>query len=90
MVDFSRGREMMVDAQIVRRGVQDWRVLEVMGSVPREVFVKPGFEESAYEDSPLPIGEGQTISQPYIVASMIAPAWLELGGKVLEVGAGSG
>lgn len=90
MADFSRAREKMVDAQIVRRGVHDWRVLEAMRSVPREVFVKPGFEEFAYEDSPLPIGEGQTISQPYIVASMIEAAWLEPGDTVLEVGAGSG
>ena len=60
------------------------------GSVPREAFVQPGFEEFAYEDGPLPIGEGQTISQPYIVALMIEAAEVRPGDRVLEVGAGSG
>ena len=61
-----------------------------MRRVPREAFVEPGMEEFAYEDSPLPIGEGQTISQPYIVALMIEAAELAPGDRVLEVGAGSG
>jgi protein-L-isoaspartate(D-aspartate) O-methyltransferase len=61
-----------------------------MRAVPREAFVEPGFEEFAYEDSPLPIGEGQTISQPYIVALMIEAAELKPEDRVLEVGAGSG
>jgi protein-L-isoaspartate O-methyltransferase len=65
VADFSRSRERMVEVQVARRGVRDRRVLEAMRRVPREAFVEPGWEEFAYEDSPLPIGEGQTISQPY-------------------------
>src|SRR5205823_14295723 len=61
-----------------------------MRQVPREAFVAPGFEEFAYEDSPLPIAEGQTISQPYIVALMIEAAEVKPGDRVLEIGAGSG
>jgi protein-L-isoaspartate(D-aspartate) O-methyltransferase len=80
----------MVEAQIARRGVRDPAVLAAMRSVPREAFISPGFEEFAYEDSALPIAEGQTISQPYIVAAMAAAAELEENDKVLEVGAGSG
>ena len=80
----------MVEAQIARRGVRDPSVLKAMREVPREAFISPGFEEFAYEDSALPIAEGQTISQPYIVAAMVAAAELEESDKVLEVGAGSG
>ena len=80
----------MVDVQIARRGVRDRSVLNAMREVPREAFVEPGFEEFAYEDGALPIGEGQTISQPYIVALMIEAAEIGPGDKVLEVGAGSG
>jgi protein-L-isoaspartate(D-aspartate) O-methyltransferase len=80
----------MVNVQIAGRGIRDEGVLSAMRSVPREVFVEPGFEEFAYEDTPLPIGEGQTISQPYIVALMIEAATLQPGDRVLEVGAGSG
>src|SRR6058998_3684745 len=83
-------RERMMERQIAARGVDDRRVLEAMRRVPREAFVAPGFEEFAYEDSPLPIAEGQTISQPYIVALMIEAAEVKPGDKVLEVGAGSG
>lgn len=90
MFDFSRARNKMVEVQIARRGVRDARVLEAMRRVPREAFVKSGFEEFAYEDGPLPIGEGQTISQPYIVALMIEAAEIKPGDSVLEVGAGSG
>ena len=90
MLDLSRARNRMVDMQIARRGVRDPRVLEAMRQVPREAFVEPGFEEFAYEDGPLPIGEGQTISQPYIVALMIEAAEVKPGDRVLEVGAGSG
>jgi protein-L-isoaspartate(D-aspartate) O-methyltransferase len=83
-------RQRMVEAQIARRGVKDERVLAAMRKVPRENFTAPGFEEFAYEDSALPIAEGQTISQPYIVGAMLAGAELEPGDKLLEVGAGSG
>jgi protein-L-isoaspartate(D-aspartate) O-methyltransferase len=90
MPDLSRARDRMVDVQIARRGVRDPHVLNAMRQVPREAFVEPGFEEFAYEDGPLPIGEGQTISQPYIVALMIEAAEVRSGDRVLEVGAGSG
>lgn len=90
MLDFSRARERMVEVQIAGRGVRDARVLDAMRRVPREAFVAPGFEDFAYEDGPLPIGEGQTISQPYVVALMIEAAEVSPGDRVLEVGAGSG
>jgi protein-L-isoaspartate(D-aspartate) O-methyltransferase len=80
----------MVDVHIARRGVSDERVLEAMRTVPRENFVETGFEEFAYEDAPLPIAEGQAISQPFIVARMIEAAELEPADRVLEVGTGSG
>src|SRR5947208_8601073 len=83
-------RERMVERQIAARGVDDQRVLDAMRQVPREAFVAPGFEEFAYEDAPLPISEGQTISQPYIVALMREAAEVKPGDSVLEVGAGSG
>src|ERR1043166_1798390 len=89
-MDQTQARNRMVEAQIARRGVRDPAVLAAMRSVPREAFISPGFEEFAYEDSALPIAEGQTISQPYIVAAMAAAAELEKTDKVLEVGAGSG
>jgi protein-L-isoaspartate(D-aspartate) O-methyltransferase len=89
-MDNAQARNRMVEAQIARRGVRDPAVLAAMRSVPREAFISPGFEEFAYEDSALPIAEGQTISQPYIVAAMVAAAELEEADKVLEVGAGSG
>lgn len=90
MLDFAWSRNRMVDVQLARRGIRDALVLDAMRKVPREAFVEPGMEEFAYEDSPLAIGEGQTISQPYIVALMIEAAELEPGDRVLEVGAGSG
>jgi protein-L-isoaspartate(D-aspartate) O-methyltransferase len=90
MLDLARARNRMVDIQITRRGVRDSYVLEAVRRVPREAFVAPGYEEFAYEDVPLPIGEGQTISQPYIVALMIEAAEVKPGDSVLEVGAGSG
>ncbi len=90
MLDLSPARDRMVDIQIARRGVRDRHVLEAMRRVPREMFVEPGFEEFAYEDGPLPIGESQTISQPYIVALMIEAAEVKPGERVLEIGAGSG
>src|SRR3954451_16147477 len=90
MFDSSRARNRMVDVQIASRGVRDPLVLDAMRLVPREAFVEPGYDEFAYEDGPLPIGEGQTISQPYIVALMIEAAEVRPGDRVLEVGAGSG
>ena len=90
MLDLARARYHMVNVQIAKRGVRDPRVLQAMRSVPREAFVEPGLEEFAYDDGPLPIGEGQTISQPYIVALMIEAAELEPDHRVLEVGTGSG
>ncbi|HEU0061559.1 MAG TPA: protein-L-isoaspartate(D-aspartate) O-methyltransferase [Hyphomicrobiaceae bacterium] len=90
MSDFSLLRERMIDAQLARRGIQDRYVIAAMGKVPREVFVAAALEEFAYADAPLPIGEEQTISQPYVVALMIEAAAVEPGDCVLEVGAGSG
>jgi len=90
MPDYQDARHRMVERHLARRGVEDGRVLDAMRQVPREAFVEPGFEEFAYEDSPLPIAEGQTISQPYIVARMAEAAGIEPTDNVLEVGAGSG
>ena len=83
-------RNLMVDNQIVARGVRDTHVLEAMRSVPRERFVPEPLGEFAYEDTPLPIEAGQTISQPYIVAHMIEAAAIDPGDRMLEIGAGSG
>jgi protein-L-isoaspartate(D-aspartate) O-methyltransferase len=88
--DFARLRNDMVDLQIARRGVRSPLVLEAMRTVPREAFLPEPMREFAYEDSPLPIAEGQTISQPYIVALMTDALALEGGEKVLEIGTGSG
>ncbi|RWX19091.1 protein-L-isoaspartate(D-aspartate) O-methyltransferase [Rhizobium hidalgonense] len=89
-MDMTRIRDRMVVHQLTRRGIGDRSVIEAMRTVPREKFVAPGFEEFAYEDAPLSIGEGQTISQPFIVALMLEKAGLKPGDKVLEVGTGSG
>ncbi len=89
-MDCVQARSQMVELQIARRGVRDSAVLEAMRTVPREAFVSADFVELAYEDSALPIAEGQTISQPYIVGAMLEAAELERGDKILEVGAGSG
>jgi protein-L-isoaspartate(D-aspartate) O-methyltransferase len=83
-------RAEMVERNIVARGVRDELVLEAMRKVPRELFLPESLREFANEDSPLPIGVEQTISQPYIVAFMAEALMLEGGEKVLEVGAGSG
>ncbi len=83
-------RERMVDEQIVARGVRDRRVLAAMRTVARHRFVPAGLVESAYEDSPLPIGHGQTISQPYIVAYMSEVLEVAPHHRVLEIGTGSG
>jgi len=83
-------REAMVEQQISQRGVIDARVLDAMRAVPRERFVPPESRSEAYEDRPLPIGSGQTISQPYIVAYMTEVLEVAPSHKVLEVGTGSG
>ncbi len=83
-------REAMVREQIEARGVRDQRVLEAMRAVPRHLFVARGTESQAYRDHPLPIGEGQTISQPYIVGFMTELLDVEPTHKVLEIGTGSG
>ncbi len=80
----------MVQRQIEARGVEDRRVLEAMRTVPRHLFVPEGIRNSAYQDYPLPIGEGQTISQPYIVALMTELLAVEPDDRVLEIGTGSG
>ena len=88
--DVVKQRERMVDRQIARRGVADEDVLRAMREVPRHEFVPEGQRRLAYVDSPLPIGEGQTISQPYIVAAMTEAIDPDPGDVVLEVGTGSG
>ena len=88
--DFKTMRERMVKTQIEARGVKDPRVLSAMLKVERHVFVPTEYQSSAYEDRPLPIGEGQTISQPYIVAFMTEQLELRATDKVLEIGTGSG
>jgi len=90
MADLAERRRSMVERQLMRRDVRDPRVLAAMAEVPREQFVPPELAEFAYDDGPLPIGEGQTISQPYIVALMIQAAEVAPGDRVLEVGSGSG
>jgi protein-L-isoaspartate(D-aspartate) O-methyltransferase len=90
MTDYAGSRERMVDHQIERRGVRSQKVLDAMRTVPRERFVPEDLRKYAYDDSPLPIDAGQTISQPYIVAFMIEGLLLQGGEKVLEIGAGSG
>jgi len=89
MPDWARLRKEMVEGQLRARGITDARV-PAMGRVPREQFVPPALQSQAYEDGPLPIGEGQTISQPWMVARMLELGRLQGNEKVLEVGAGSG
>ncbi len=83
-------RRQMVDQDIRGRGVKDLLVLDVMSRIPRHVFVDSEYSARAYEDHPLPIGEGQTISQPYVVALMTEALRLKDGDRVLEIGTGSG
>ena len=90
MFDPTAARQLMVDSQLRARGISDPRVLEAMLRVPRHVFVPEPYRSQAYEDHPLPIGDGQTISQPYIVARMLESLQLTPSDKVLEVGTGSG
>jgi protein-L-isoaspartate(D-aspartate) O-methyltransferase len=83
-------RKRMLEKQLIPRGIHDPLVLKAMEKVPREAFVQEDLRESAYGDNPLPIGEGQTISQPYIVALMTEALELKGSEKVLEIGTGSG
>jgi len=87
---FKRLREKMVAAQLEARGIRDFRVLEAMRKVPRHLFVGEALQDQAYGDFPLPIGEGQTISQPYIVAEMTQALEVTKDDRVLEIGTGSG
>ena len=87
---FAEQRRLMVENQIRKRGVTDERVLHAMAAVPRHEFVPPFWAHQAYADEPLPIGHGQTISQPYIVAAMVASLALTGSENVLEIGTGCG
>ena len=90
MRDFTIARRRMVEDQVIDRGVKDGRVVDAMLKVPRHKFVEEALEGKAYQDAPLPIGEKQTISQPYMVAVMSEALALNGSEKVLEVGTGSG
>ena len=87
---WEEARRSMVELQIASRGVRDDRVLSAMRSIPRHLFVPPTYRDAAYNDCPLPIGRGQTISQPYIVAVMTELLQIRPGDRVLEIGGGSG
>lgn len=89
-MDYSIARRLMVERQIVKRGIQDPLVIEAMNRVPRHRFVEEALWAQAYSDNPLPIGEKQTISQPYMVALMTEALELKGGEKILEIGTGSG
>ena len=88
--DFAEQRQKMVALQIGDRGISDASVLKAMATVPRHLFVAPELRDMAYRDAPLPIGHGQTISQPYIVALMSQLLAVKPGQRVLEIGTGSG
>lgn len=90
MVNFKKARERMVETQLVARGIHDDKVLEAMRKVSRHLFIEEALRDQAYNDYPLPIGEKQTISQPYIVALMTEHLGLSGTEKVLEIGTGSG
>jgi protein-L-isoaspartate(D-aspartate) O-methyltransferase len=83
-------RKIMVERQIAARGIHDPRVLAALLEIPRHLFIPPPYDRAAYDDNPLPIGNGQTISQPYIVALMTELLHLKPTDNVLEIGAGSG
>ncbi|UCH81145.1 MAG: protein-L-isoaspartate(D-aspartate) O-methyltransferase [Nitrospiraceae bacterium] len=87
---YSRQRSAMVSDQLEKRGIKDERVLQAMGKIPRHLFVNKSLSGKAYNDHPLPIGEGQTISQPYVVALMTEALNLKSTDRVLEIGTGSG
>lgn len=87
---FIEARKRMVERDLKGRDITDPKVLKIMGRVPRQLFVDPSLKNQAYADHPLPIGEGQTISQPYIVALMTQILQIKPGERVLEIGTGSG
>jgi protein-L-isoaspartate(D-aspartate) O-methyltransferase len=89
-INFAQRRDRMAERHILQRGIRSKRVIEAMRCVPREIFLPPELREFAYEDTPLPIAEGQTISQPYIVAMMTDALQLTGGERLLEIGTGSG
>jgi protein-L-isoaspartate(D-aspartate) O-methyltransferase len=89
-IPYESERRAMIENQLRRRGIRDARVLDAMFLVPRHEFVAPGLVRRAYDDRPLPIGQSETISQPYIVAAMTQASGIQPGDQVLEVGAGSG
>jgi protein-L-isoaspartate(D-aspartate) O-methyltransferase len=88
MIDFPKARLKMVEEQITSRGIHDPRVIKALKKVPRHLFVEEALQKQAYSDHPLPIGEKQTISQPYMVALMTEALQLTGKEKVLEIGAG--
>jgi protein-L-isoaspartate(D-aspartate) O-methyltransferase len=88
--NFTQAREQMVKEDLMGRDITNPRVLEVMGNIPRHLFVDENLQHVAYNDNPLPIGEGQTISQPYMVALMTQSLELKGNETVLEIGTGSG
>jgi protein-L-isoaspartate(D-aspartate) O-methyltransferase len=90
MIDFSKARLKMVEEQIVSRGIKDVKLIAAMKKIPRHLFVEEALQNQAYNDHPLPIGEKQTISQPYMVALMTEALLLTGKEKVLEIGTGSG
>lgn len=90
MIDFPKARLKMVEEQIVSRGVRDAKLIAAMKKIPRHLFVEEALQSQAYSDHPLPIGEKQTISQPYMVALMTEAMLLTGNEKVLEIGTGSG
>src|SRR4030067_2485031 len=90
MMEFAKARLKMVEEQIVARGIKDSRVIAAMRKVPRHFFVEEALQGQAYSDHPLPIGEKQTISQPYMVALMTEALQLKGRERVLEIGGGSG
>ncbi len=89
-IDFEAARRNMVESQLKGRGISDPKVLDAFLKVPRHEFVQPRFRSQAYRDSPLPIGEGQTISQPYMVAVMTETVEVHADQRILEIGTGSG
>jgi len=89
-INFEILRKQMVETQLIPRGIKDRKVIDAFLKVPREKFVPDDIKKFAYDDTPLPIGEGQTISQPYIVALMTSLLEVKDGEKILEIGTGSG